>query len=479
MQEIQESTVVRNAQQGNQNAFGELVSRYQNLVTSIAFSKTGDLQRSEDIAQQAFLIAWQKLKELNEPAKFGAWLRAITRNTVLNSNRKAGLLDRTPKSLDDQDVPQTIGAPDESSSLKEQQQLLWACLKDMPDEYREPLVLYYRQDKSMDQVAAQLGLSVNATKQRLSRGRAMLKQDVHQFVEDILGASKPGPSFSSAVVAAIPLLAGKAMVKGGATIGANIADKAVAKIGLTAPAWSMWAGMYGMIYGLGVASQNVGATIEKNQFYWFSKIATVVSFCSITVAMVPFFIGNESTRHYILVGAGIYAVVLVAMTIFFAIRQRKFDKQNGRVKPKFEVVDLKPATPADFKKAITGATLGSWSWLLFAANFSFDWSTLIVAVLIMWIIKSWRRHQSSAVTTIPAQMKFQAITFGINISVSALIFWVADLLGKPTQILDHPNWQVSLFVLFFGSIIIGSIWRAANKFEMKLHEVDAKKSPRL
>ena len=465
MQEIQESTVVLDAQQGNSSAFEELVSRYQNLVTSIAFSKTGDLQRSEDIAQQAFLIAWQKLKDLNEPAKFGAWLRAIARNVVSNSNRKTSLLDRSPRSLEVQDIPQTIEAPDESLSLKEQQQLLWACLKDIPDDYREPLVLYYREDKSIEQVATQLGLSVDAVKKRLSRGRAMLKQEVHQFVEDILGTSKPGPTFSSAVIAALPAIAGKSIVAGSAQIGADVADKAVAKIGLTAPVWSMWAGLYGMIYGMSVASRNVGATIEKNRFYWFCRIATVASGLISAVLLSLIFI-NDAMRNYILIGAGGYAVVLAAAAVYFAIRQKQDDKLHGRVKPKFEVSDLHAATASDFKKAITGATLGSWSWLLFAANFNFDWGTLIVAVLIVWGIKSVRRYQSAAVTTISAQMKFQATTFGANILASVLVFWAAGLLGRATQILGYPNWQVSIFVLIFGAVISASIWTAANKFEL-------------
>ena len=56
--------LVRAFQSGSREAFAALVRRYQNLVTSVALASTGDLQRSEDIAQQAFLIAWQKQDDL-------------------------------------------------------------------------------------------------------------------------------------------------------------------------------------------------------------------------------------------------------------------------------------------------------------------------------------------------------------------------------------------------------------------------------
>ncbi len=108
MLDRRESDLVRAAQDGNKSAFGKLVERYQNLVTSIALSRTGDLQRSEDIAQQAFLVAWQKRAELRDPSRFGGWLRSIARNVTLNSNRKSNRLDRSAQSLDDQTEPRSL-----------------------------------------------------------------------------------------------------------------------------------------------------------------------------------------------------------------------------------------------------------------------------------------------------------------------------------------------------------------------------------
>jgi hypothetical protein len=56
------------------DAFSELVSRYQSFIASIAYSQTGDLDRSEEIAQQTFVTAWEKRKSLRDQRRMVAWL---------------------------------------------------------------------------------------------------------------------------------------------------------------------------------------------------------------------------------------------------------------------------------------------------------------------------------------------------------------------------------------------------------------------
>ena len=68
------------ASQGDQQAYGRIVQGCQNTVTSIALAIVRDVPASEDIAQEAFISAWQQLKKLNNTASFLPWLRQITRN---------------------------------------------------------------------------------------------------------------------------------------------------------------------------------------------------------------------------------------------------------------------------------------------------------------------------------------------------------------------------------------------------------------
>ncbi|MBM3891794.1 MAG: sigma-70 family RNA polymerase sigma factor, partial [Verrucomicrobia bacterium] len=78
---------------GDAKAFGRIVERYQSLVCSLALSACGDVHRSEDIAQESFVIAWRQLRELREPAKLRSWICGIVRNVANNALRKDG---RTP-----------------------------------------------------------------------------------------------------------------------------------------------------------------------------------------------------------------------------------------------------------------------------------------------------------------------------------------------------------------------------------------------
>jgi len=210
---------------GNRDAFGQIVARYQSLVCSLAYSATGSLSQSEDLAQETFVAAWRLLAGLREPEKLRAWLCGIARNLIHNSLRKQG---REPshraESLEEISEPHSSEPlPIEQTISHEEAAILWRSLERIPEIYREPLVLFYREHQSIETVAANLELSEDAVKQRLSRGRKMLHEQVLAFVEGALARTNPGQAFTLSVVAALPLLAttvpaavGTATAQGGA-----------------------------------------------------------------------------------------------------------------------------------------------------------------------------------------------------------------------------------------------------------------------
>jgi RNA polymerase sigma factor (sigma-70 family) len=75
---------------GNRDAFSQIVVRYQSLICSLAYSATGSLGQSEDLAQETFITAWRRLRLLREPAKLRAWLCGIARNRINNTLRREG-----------------------------------------------------------------------------------------------------------------------------------------------------------------------------------------------------------------------------------------------------------------------------------------------------------------------------------------------------------------------------------------------------
>ncbi|MDT0594965.1 RNA polymerase sigma factor [Glaciecola petra] len=186
---------------GDKEAFCEIVSRYQNLLCSVAYASLGDLKQSEDIAQDVFVEAWQKLDTLRDPAKLKSWLCGILRFKISNHCRSEK--NQAIKNADDIDAL-NLSKVSESSMEdqaidKEQQNLLWNTLSTIDVNYREPLVLFYREQQSVENVANQLDLNIDTAKQRLSRGRKLLKKAMTSIMEEALEKSKPGAVFTAGV----------------------------------------------------------------------------------------------------------------------------------------------------------------------------------------------------------------------------------------------------------------------------------------
>src|SRR5208282_2710456 len=105
----------------------------------------------------------------------------------------------------------------------EEQAILWRSIERIPEIYREALVLYYREHQSLETVAQNLDLTEDAVKQRLSRGRKLLQDQVLSFVEGALGRTNPGQAFTLSVMDALPALtvSAKAATIGVAAKGAS------------------------------------------------------------------------------------------------------------------------------------------------------------------------------------------------------------------------------------------------------------------
>ncbi|MGC3957265.1 MAG: sigma-70 family RNA polymerase sigma factor [Verrucomicrobiota bacterium] len=170
---------------GDRDAFGQIVSRYQSLICSLAYSATGSLGASEDLAQETFITAWKHLRHLREQHKLRAWLCGIARNRINSTLRREGREPvRTAEPFEEvHDSASAEPLPHDHTISKEEQAILWRSLERIPEIYREPLVLFYREHQSIEAVAMALELSEDAVKQRLSRGRKLLAEEVAAFVE--------------------------------------------------------------------------------------------------------------------------------------------------------------------------------------------------------------------------------------------------------------------------------------------------------
>src|SRR5204863_5431348 len=234
--EFSDSKLVTESLAGDRDAFGWIVARYQSLLCSLAYSATGSLSQSEDLAQETLVTAWKQLADLREPEKLRSWLCRISRNLTYDAMRRQGRepIHKAEPLEKIQESPAPEPLPSDYTISREEEAILWRSIERIPENYRQPLVLFYREHQSVENVAAALDLSEDAVKQRLSRGRKLLHEQVLAFVERTLERTGPGKAFTIGVLAALPAftISAKAAAVGAAAAKTGTTAKVAATSGL-------------------------------------------------------------------------------------------------------------------------------------------------------------------------------------------------------------------------------------------------------
>jgi len=215
---LSEIELLKASLQGKTSAFEVIVKKYQSLICAITYSATGSVERSEDLAQQAFVKCWKNLGQLKDLTKFRAWLCSIARHAISDSYRRQEN-DITSKAIpmdSVQEQPSEDTGPVEAAISKEREAIVNEALSKIPDTFREPLILYYREKRSYRQVADQLGFSEHTARKRISRARSLLREKVASVVEETIERTRPGKMFTTAVIASIAGLA----IKGSGVVAA-------------------------------------------------------------------------------------------------------------------------------------------------------------------------------------------------------------------------------------------------------------------
>src|SRR5216117_1024789 len=261
-----DSEVVTRSLAGNRDAFGGIVARYQSLLCSLAYSATGSLSQSEDLAQETFITAWTQLADLRKPEKLRSWLCRISRNLTYDALRKQGRepIHKAEPLQEIQESPAAEPLPSDYTISREEEAILWRSIERIPESYREPLVLYYREHQSVEKVAAVLDLSEDTVKQRMSRGRKLLHEQVLAFVEGALERTNPGKAFTIGVLAALPAftISTKAAAVGVAAKGGTAA-KAAAASGLFSAILAPVVGLSGSYIGYRIGMDGAQSDHER------------------------------------------------------------------------------------------------------------------------------------------------------------------------------------------------------------------------
>lgn len=154
---------------GDMAAFGELVRRHQGLVRSMLARMTGDRARAEDIAQDAFIRAFEKIEAFSGKGSFKGWLCRVAYTEFLMAARKgrsqARMLDAYGADLDESEAPRDMGSVVD----------LDRALATLKEDERQVVVLCYAGGLSHSEAAEVTGLPLGTVKSHVNRGREKLR----------------------------------------------------------------------------------------------------------------------------------------------------------------------------------------------------------------------------------------------------------------------------------------------------------------
>jgi RNA polymerase sigma-70 factor, ECF subfamily len=162
--------------------FEALVREYQDMVFAVAVRLLGNPTEAEDAAQTVFLKAFERFDEIGESPAIAGWLKTVTTNVCLNhlSRYRARWRFFSEIGGDDMEsVAALLLSPDPGPDRldeAEEQALLERALRGLPDRQRVPLVLFHFENKSYQEIATLLGISLAKVKTDIHRGRDTLRR---------------------------------------------------------------------------------------------------------------------------------------------------------------------------------------------------------------------------------------------------------------------------------------------------------------
>lgn len=185
-----DEALIRAAKAGNQRAFAALVRRYEDTVFRFSFKVCRDRAKAEEALQDTFINVYRKLSSFDGRSKFSTWLYTIVTNNCLMQRRRRvsrnfeeslEAYDEPPSRRVERDAPADT-TPADLLDQKELQEILNRAIRKLPVDYRLVFILRDVEGKSNDETARILKISLEATKSRLRRARAFLRDQLHPYV---------------------------------------------------------------------------------------------------------------------------------------------------------------------------------------------------------------------------------------------------------------------------------------------------------
>ena len=179
---------------GDDSAFDILVEKYQKSIHALAWRKTGDYHYAEEITQDTFLRAYQKLSTLRNPNQFLRWLYVIADRVCLNwlrdqkpANQLQSLEDTPMEEVAESAYASHVLEQRETEATEHRLEIVKKLLDKLPESEYMVVTLYYLNEMTTKEIGKFLGVSLETIRTRLSRARKRLREEEELLIQEVLG----------------------------------------------------------------------------------------------------------------------------------------------------------------------------------------------------------------------------------------------------------------------------------------------------
>ena len=184
------------AMAGGPEAFAPIVERYRDAVFGVALARLRDFHGAEDVAQEVFVEAFERLGTLKDPSRLGAWLRSVTIHRSIDRLRRRR---ETTAGEETQERVTTDPAPQADMERRELRDQVLAAIGRLSKTQRETTALFYIDGYSQEEIAGMQEVPVGTVKRRLHDARNRLREEMMDMVEEVLKDGAPKADFANRV----------------------------------------------------------------------------------------------------------------------------------------------------------------------------------------------------------------------------------------------------------------------------------------
>ncbi len=194
---LRDQKLVKRTLAGDVDAYGVLVERYRHAAYGLACHLLGDFEEAKDVTQEALVRAFYRLDDLQDPAKFGPWLRRIVASICADWRRKESRRHESQGPCPDTEAAPP--GPHQALLAKELGGAIEEMIGQLPEPNRLAVIMYYIDGLSHQAIGDFLGISAAAAKMRLRRARQRMQKDIADLVAETLQKHSLRPSFCQEV----------------------------------------------------------------------------------------------------------------------------------------------------------------------------------------------------------------------------------------------------------------------------------------